>query len=341
MHVAIIGLNQSGRTTLWQFLAGEHGGKEGIATIPIFDEKLTQLARVEGSKKVSYLELTIQDTVGDIERSGHIFSDVQAASGLIITIRNFDAGFGTPSPVEDARKIKEIIIEHDLDSIQKRLQSIERELGKGRSRDEREALEEEMSALKSFANTLYEGRLIGNEELTPIQRKVAANQGLLTAKRWIPVLCCEDTCDKELKGSVSNVFGSEVIATAAKLELELCELADDEAQAFRKELGLSEESLRESVVAKIFESLRLTTFYTANQNEARAHAVPQGATAIEAAAKVHTDIAKGFICAEVAKIDDVIRAGGFAKAKTKNIVKRADKNYTVQDGDVIFFRFNV
>jgi len=341
MRIAITGLAQSGRTTLWELLsAGHTGHRDNISSIKLPDARLEQIARVSRSGKTTALELELVDTRGDIAKGGTIFSELQGADGFIITIRGFDAGFGKPEPVSDAKKFMDAFILHDSAAIETRIKTLESDMKKGRTADERRQLELEIASLRKFSEILEQNGNLRMVDMPEHEQKIVRNQGLFVAIPRLAVVCTEETASQDILRQVSSVMNSPCIWLATKLEMELLELAPDEAALFRKEMAIPENAVMDTLTS-LRNALQLVEFYTANEKEAHAWAIHCGATAVEAAAKIHTDIARGFIRAEVISCDKFIEAGGYAEARAKNYFRIEGKDYIIQDGDFIQFRFNV
>ncbi len=340
MRAAILGLPQSGRTTVWRALSAGHWAQHGnVAVVPMPDHRLPEIARAAGSKKVTPVRVELVDTVGDLSRGGAIYSELQGADGIIVVVRGFDGGFGEPTPKSDARTIRESLVLFDASAVETRMNTVRAELSKGRPQSERKELEQELGVLESFADHLARGGLLRDVASGDLAALVAKNQGLLTAKPWLGVINVDEGGTNALD-DVAEALSSPAVALPAKLELELRELEPEEAKAFRGELGVPEDCV-DGVLRALVDALGAVVFYTANENEARAWLVPKGTKAIDAAAKIHSDIARGFIRAEVVSWEDFVRCGGYANARAENLIRLVGKDYVVGDGDLILFRFNV
>ena len=341
MRFAIIGLPQCGRTTVWKTLSGGHiGHKENIAVVKLPDERLFKIAEVVNAKKITQIELEFQDTIGDITRGGTIFSDIQGADGLIIVLRGFDEGFGEPDILNDAKSIRENLILFDLSAIETRTSSITAEMKKPHSKDEAKILEKNLEVLKKFGEVLNNGKLIAELALDDDERKLARNQGLLTAKKMFAIVNTEDSCEIPNGDDLGSMFGENVAVIPAKFLLELADIQPDEAQAFMDELNIPKDII-DRTLRDIYERFGFIEFYTGNEKEARAWSIPKGTIAVDAAGKIHSDIGRGFIRAEIVSWDKFIEAGGYAQARAKAYFRVEGKEYVMQDGDYVAFRFNV
>lgn len=341
MRVAILGLPQSGRTMLWHILSSGHESKhDRMSTVKLPDERLERIATAANSKKLVYPEFEIVDTVGDVVKGGAIFSQLQRADALIIVVRGFDAGFGEPVPKVDAQKIANALRRFDASAIETRTKTLENDIKKGHNADERRTMEMELSTLRSFSETIESGADIRDDDMSDFAERVMRNQGLLTAKPRLIVLSTEGQPNEDELAQLEGIFSARAIWLATKLEQELRELEPDDAKAFRVELGIPD-GMVERTLLSLRDAAGLVEFYTANEREARGWAIRKGSTALDAAAKVHTDMARGFIRAEVIPWNEFVESGGYAQAKKESRIRIVGKEYVVNDGDLIQFRFNV
>jgi len=341
MKIAVIGLPQSGRTTLLHTLArGHFGKKDNIAMLKIPDERLLKIAELVSSAKVTHIEIELHDTIGDITRGGSIYSEIQGVDGLIIVIRGFDGGFGAPNPVVDAQKIIDSLIITDASIVETRIKSLTTDIQKGRSPDERRIMERDLVSYQKFAEILDSGKLLRDCELSQNDKKLLANHGFHTGKPWLIIINTEDTCDVSGNEKIGKISGSSLVGFPIKLVTELDKLEPDESDAFCCELGIPV-NIIDRTILNLKETLGLIEFYTGNNKEARAWSIPVGTTALDAAGKIHTDIARGFIRAEIIGWEELIEVGGYAEARAKAYLRIEGKDYVMQDGDYVAFRFNV
>ncbi len=340
MRIAIAGLPQSGRTTVWKALSRGHIGHEHVSVVKLPDERLHSIAEVVKSVKTTPMEIELMDTIGDIDKHGIVFSDLQGADGIIFVLRAFDAGFGEPNPLSDAEKIRDTIILFDARSVETRMKSRETYIQEGYHKEQRPQMESELLSLKKIAHSLDRNEFVRFRNLSELEQKLARNQGLISMKNWLVILNIEENADAAIADKVAKILDAPVISLAGQLELELSELSPDEEKLFRQEMGIPDNAV-ENVLTTLMKSMELIEFYTANNREARAWAIRKGTIAIDAAAKIHTDMARGFIRAEVINWKTFVEAGGYHEAKSKSLFRIEGKEYIVQDGDVIQFRFNV
>jgi ribosome-binding ATPase len=305
LQVGIVGLPGSGKTTLFNALtgagAGADYGKEHVGMAPVADERLARVAEVVGSAKVTPATIRVVDVPGT---GAQLLGNLRQADAILAVLDGFSAN---ADPERDLETLRLELQVADRDHVERRLERVRKEAKSGdpakRAEVERlEALLEHVDAGGSLAEA---GEL--PPELEP-----------LTTKPLLPIVNGPQELD-------------------AKLELELRDLPEEEAAAFRE----GRESALGEVVRRLVESLDLITFITAGDEEARAWTLRRGQTALEAAETVHTDIARGFIRAEVIRWDDLVAHGSHAKAAAQGLQRLEGKTYVVEDGDVLNVRFNI
>jgi ribosome-binding ATPase YchF (GTP1/OBG family) len=304
LEVGLVGLAGAGKTTLFTALTGVPGGaygKEHVGIAPIPDERLAPIAEVEGSDKTTPATVKVVDPPG---LSPPVLGELRKADALVAVLR----GFGDEAdPEHDLETIQLELVVADRDHVEKRLERV-RTLAKSgdpRLRDEVADLERLLAHVEAGQPlSAFEGTL--PPELEP-----------LTTKPLIRV--------------VNGAPGHDL-----KLEAELADLAPEEAAEFREGPG----SL-DTVLAGLFESVGLLTFFTGGDTETRAWTLRHGETALDAAATIHTDIARGFIRCEVIQWRDLVEAGSRAEAARRGLQRLEGKDYVVADGDVLNVRFNV
>jgi len=341
MKIAITGLPQCGRSMVWRYLSSGHIGHETLSTVPVPDARLEDIARFSNSKRIKHFELELDDTIGDIIKGGSIYSQLQGSDGVIIVVRGFDRGFGNPEPVVDAKRVKDAFILFDSNAIKTRSTTLERAIKKGHSREEKQLMEKELLELSKFVSVLESQQPINSLELSEDELKFTRNQGLITAKFWLALLNCEELFSESILDKISSCLQCKVVQVAVGLESELEELNTEDAVVFRRELGLPEQNSREMVLKSLIDSMNLITFFTSNRNESHAWCIQGGTNALMAAGKIHTDMQRGFIRAEVIRWDKFVEAGGYENARSQSLFRAEGKDYIIQDGDYIKFRFNI
>ena len=361
IEIGIVGLAQSGKTTIFNALTGGKSDTRslaphiGIAKVP--EPRLKVLADMLHPKKVvpaevSYIDIgaSVKDLGGGKGVGGQILHQLSNADALIDVVRSF-ADETVPhieGSLDVDRDIATANLEltlHDLGIIGRRLEKIEESL-KGAKPAERQSLLPEQKLLTRLKVGMEKEQPIREMGISPDEAKLIANYQFLTAKpRLIVVNIGEeqiaqaDSIQEELNARYARA-GSRVITLCGELEMEITQLDDEAAKAFRAEYGLPESGL-EHVVELSYELLGLVSFFTTVSDEMKAWSIPEGTPALKAAGKIHSDIERGFIRAEVISYDDLMKCGTMAEAHKKGLLRLEGKGYTVQDGDVITFLFNV
>ena len=305
LEAGIVGLPSSGKTTLFRALthADAHGsGKEHVGMALIPDDRLDQLAKTVGARKVTPAAVRVVDVPGT---GPQLLGNLRQVDALLVVLDGFS---GTCVPADDLETLRLELLVADRDHVERRLERVAKQAKSGDAKVRAEQAELErllahLDADKTLAE--WEGDL--PSELDPLTTK--------------PI--------------VSIVNGPEGIDL--QLEAELSELSEEEAAEFR---GSGESALGE-VVRRLAETLDVITFFTAGEKETRAWSLRRGETAIDAAATIHSDIARGFIRCEVVRWDDLVEAGGHAEAARAGKQRLESKTYVVEDGDVVNIRFNV
>ena len=363
LHIGIIGLEQSGRTTIFNSLvrtAAEPGLSRqeehvGMARVP--DVRVDRLAELFKSRKSVYAEVkytdlgaSIKGMAKDFSLSGRLLSHLGATDALLCVVRSFrdDSVIHPQLSIDPARDIEAMELElafSDMAIIERRLERITGQLKSSRSAD-RLPLEKEAELLKRLHKLLEEGQPLRCQLLTEEENRQISSYQFLSQKPLLTVINLgEDELGStgEIEREVSAKFSGanhRIVALAGKLEMELANLDDESRQTFLDEFNLSETGL-DKVIRTSFDLLGLITFLTTGEDESRAWPVRRGTFAPRAAGIIHSDIERGFIRAEVASYDDLMRLGGYAGARREGVLRVEGKNYIVNDGDVINFLFNV
>lgn len=360
MDLAIVGLRSSGKTTTFRALTSGHGSglagsrSEHIGVVKIPDQRLERLAALVAAKKVTPLEARLHDLPPMFEKgappSGEAAEALSRADGLIQVVRAFGRDDvphpqGSIDPRRDIETFEAELRFNDLGIVERRLEKLDIQVRSARP-GEREAGEREQQLLLRVRKHLEEDQPLRDCMTDPADLKALANFGLLSLKPML-ILINIDEADAGKAREIGAEYqaalsGPRTAATAmcAELEAELAELSPEEAAEFRRELGV-EEGVASRVLALAREVLGLVTFYTVGEKETRAWTVPAGATVVTAAGRIHTDIERGFIRAEVIAWDKLLELGSHAEARKRGQLRTEGRQYVVQEGDVINVLFNV
>jgi ribosome-binding ATPase len=360
MELGIIGLPKSGKTTLFNALTkgrvqasatGRAQPDTLIGTAKLSDDRLPPLCSVLNPAKVVPAEVLYVDTVIAKARggiTGQLRTRLGAADALIHVVRLFqDAYVPLPeSGIDPERDIDIMALElglADLDIIDRRLSRIE-DLTKSARALQRDQLLQEHALLARVKEGLEHEVPIYRQGLTEEEAKQLRSYDFLSAKPTMVVLNVGEGQISEassLEARVAARFPQlKVAALCAKLEMELAALSETDAAEFRRDMGAGEEAV-ERIVKTSYDLLGLITFFTGSSSEVRAWTVLRDTPAPIAAGKIHTDMEKGFIRAEVVRHEDLVASGSMAEAKKKGLVRMEGKSYLVQDGDLITFLFKV
>lgn len=348
-RVGILGLPQSGKSTLFEILVQGAGasaaaaqGRERIAVIVVPDARVDALSAMYAPKKTTHARIQFVDTVAAGQTSARaaakgpdLFSGVRNSDALLAVVRGFESpAVPAPNGVDPARDLRDLeseLILNDLAIVEARLEKLAKEIRVGRKENEREH-----ALLGRLKDGLEAGRPLRGETLDAEDVKLVRGFQFLTLK---PLLVVVNQGEGEKRPLPAAGPKSVVVGLPAHLEREVVALAPAERDAFRAELGIEQDGLS-LVIRACYELLGLISFFTVGPDEVRAWTLRQGDGAVEAAGAIHTDLAKGFIRAEVVHCDRLLEAGSESAAKEKGWVHLEGRDYTVQDGDCIEIRFS-
>jgi len=353
VKVGIVGLPNAGKSSLFNALtkAGAEAGnypfttvEPNVAIVPVPDERLERVAETVGARPVVHETIAFHDIAG-LVRGAHageglgnkFLANIRETDAILHVVRAHEDPQvvhpeGRVDPIADVETIETELVYADLEQAERR---VERVAKQAKSLDK--ALVAEERWLRELIAGLQEGRPAREFPPPAAAPDALRNLSPLTAK---PVLYVANVGeDATLEPSPELAARGNALAVSARIESELAELDDQEAAAMRADLGVTESGL-ERIIKGAFELLRLISFFTAGEGkDARAHAVPQGTTAWQAAGRVHTDIQRGFVRAEVVPWDVLVDAGGYAGARDRGALRLEGRDYVVTDGDVITIKF--
>ncbi len=340
MRVGLVGFSGSGKSTLFELLTGArpdpgkvHSGQVGIATLS--DPRLEFLAALHKPKKVTSATVELLDTPGLMPGSHgdnpQRLALIREGDALLIVLNAFSGG----DPAADLAAFRGEILFADLGVVTNRADRLEASVKK--PRPNREAEQKELDVVRRVLAALEKGDPIASLELTDEEKKPMRSFGLLTDKPQVVLVNL--TQGEEIPAGLLGI-APEALAIDAKLELELSQLDPAEREAFMADMGITEMG-RDRIIRKAYDAVGIITFFTAGEPEVRGWNVERGGSAVDAAGKIHTDLAKGFIRAEVTAFDDLARLGTMKEVKAKNLQRLEGKEYVVKDGDIMFFRSGI
>ena len=366
INIGIIGVPQSGKTTVFNALTGAkadtvvHGTEGlnpniGMAHVP--EPRLKLLNEIFHPAKTVYSEVKYIDIGASVKSlakdkgiGGQLLNQLSTVDTLICTVRAFKDDSiphpdGSINVKRDIEALNLELIFSDLAIMERRLERLEGSM-KAAKPGERAPFQQEKDTLLKMKADMEKDIPIRAQAIEPSAQKYIANYQFLTAKPELIIVNIDEEQLKQaaaLEAEYNKQFaspGCRVVVLCGKLEMELAQMDEKDAEVFRKDYGLTESGL-EHVIRASYELSNLITFFTVGPDEDRAWPIMKNTTAPKAAGKIHTDFEKGFIRAETIHIDELLKQGSMAEAKKKGVLRLEGKEYIVKDGDVITFLFNV
>lgn len=344
MRIGLVGYQGSGKTTLFEWLTGvaadpaqTHGGQSAMATLP--DPRVERLVAVYRPKKVTLAALELVDTPGlsrEHEGNAQRLGILRDTGCLVLVV----AGFAGGDPAADLRAFDEDLMLADMEIVAGRIERVEQSLKKPLPRQEHQQLDHELATLRVVLGAIESGKPLAEAHLSDEQRKVIRAFRLFSEK---PRMVVVNTADDESQPERFTALSTEhvpVLAVPAGLERELARLSPEDRAEFERDLGLRSTD-RDALLRAMLNVSGQITFYTCGDREVRTWLLRRGATALEAAGNIHTDLARGFIRAEVINVDDLLRLGSEREVKAHGLMRQEPKDYVITENDIVLIRFSV
>jgi ribosome-binding ATPase YchF (GTP1/OBG family) len=344
MKIGLVGYKGSGKSMFFEWLTGTapdpaqaHKEQSAMAVVP--EPRVEALAQIYHPKKITMASVELVDTPGlsrTHEGNAARLALIREAGCLVCVV----AAFGGANPLSDYQSFEEDLMLADMEIVSNRLQRIAETVKKPIPRTEKEQLVHEEQTLKLVLEALEAGKPLREADMNDEQRKVTRAFRLLTEKPRMVVVNVADDESNPQRFAEGLPAGLAVIPLPVDLELELSRMSPEERKEFETEMGLTGVD-RDHIIRTIMDVSGQKLFLTAGEKEVRTWMLPREGTALDAAASIHTDLARGFIRAEVMTCADLVRLGSEREVKAQHLVRQEPKDYVVQDDDILLIRFSV